>query len=159
MGGAVGSVIGGNLIKMGRRRTAILTNMLAIISSAICMYDTTWSLTLGRFLLGIAGGVANIIYCKSINENYPEKLSSLLAMFCNASICIGLLVAFSMGAILPDPKDVEANKKDELWRVIYLMPAMIGLVEIILILGVFRYDPIAFCISKGFEEEGKLHML
>ena len=39
-----------------------------------------------------------------------------------------------------------------------MMPAIIGLVEIILILGVFRYDPVAFCISKGFEAEGKSHM-
>ena len=38
------------------------------------------------------------------------------------------------------------------------MPAIIAVVELIFILCVFRYDPITFCVSKGFEEEGKLHM-
>ena len=56
----------------------------------------------------------------------------------NASICVGFVVAFGMGGFLPDSKDFEANKNDELWRIIYLMPAFIGTIEIIFILSVFR---------------------
>lgn len=40
--------------------------------------------------------------------------------------------------ILPDPKDTEANKVDEYWRVIYMAPAFIGVIQILLILFVFR---------------------
>ena len=55
----------------------------------------------------------------------------------NASLCSGLLVAYSLGGILPDAKDLEANKADELWRVIYLMPAFMGITELLLIMLVF----------------------
>ena len=112
IGMAFGSIASGSLIKFGRRKTAIYTHILALCSSLICMYDTVFCLILGRFLLGISAGLANVIFSKSINENFPEKLSSQLAMLCNASICSGIFVAFSMGGILPDPEDMEANKSD-----------------------------------------------
>ena len=56
----------------------------------------------------------------------------------NASICVGFVAVFGMGAILPDPDDFEANKNDELWRIIYLAPAFIGVIEILLIVTIFR---------------------
>ena len=46
----------------------------------------------------------------------------------NATVSFGFLTAFALGGILPDPDDFEANKSDENWRVIYLMPAFIGIV-------------------------------
>ena len=52
-----------------------------------------------------------------------------------------------MAGFLPDPKDFEANKNDENWRIIYLTPALIGVIELILIIFVLKYDPIAFCIT------------
>ena len=76
----------------------------------------------------------------------------------NASICVGLVAAYGMGGFLPDPEDLQANKDDEMWRIIYLMPALIGLVGIILILSVFRQEPISYCIMMGYEEQGMAHM-
>ena len=96
----------------GRRKMAFYAHLIAIISSGICMFDTVLFLTLGRFVLGFAAGLINLIYSKSITENFPEKLGSILAMMCNASICIGIFLAFVMGGILPDPEDIEANKDD-----------------------------------------------
>ena len=112
IGLALGSIGGGMLIKIGRRKTAIIAHIIAMCSSAICMYDSVFCLTLGRLILGISAGLANIVYGKSITENFPEKLSSWLAMLLNASICTGIFAALLMGGILPDPEDIEANKND-----------------------------------------------
>ena len=60
-----------------------------------------------------------------------------------------------MGGLLPDAEDVEASKEDEMWRVVYLMPAVIGIIEIILIATVFKQESIAFCIRTGDEEQSK----
>ena len=87
-----------------------------------------------------------------IVENMSVELAQTLAMTHNGSICSGFVVAFGMGAILSDAKDLEANKADELWRVIYLMPAFIGIIELLLIQLVFRQEPIAYCIMMGYEE-------
>ena len=122
------------------------------------MFGTVESLTISRLLIGVAGSLGNIIYCKSMNETFPEKMASVLGCLCNASICFGIYLAFLLGVILPNPEDTEANKEDEMWRVIYCFPAIVALVELLLILCVFRYDPVTYCISMGYEKEGKLHM-
>lgn len=112
IGLALGSFGGGSMIKIGRRKTAIIANFIAICASAICMYDSVLGLSLGRLVLGISAGLANMVYGKSITENFPEKLSSWLAMLLNAGICIGIFFALLLGGILPDPEDIEANKSD-----------------------------------------------
>lgn len=45
-----------------------------------------------------------------------------------------------------------------MWRVIFLVPAFIGVFEIILLLLVFREEPITFCITNDREEEAIRHM-
>ena len=122
------------------------------------MVGSTPFLTLGRLLLGIAAGLYNVIFGKVILENLPAELAQKLAMAHNGSSGTGFFIVYSMGYILPDSKDLTGNQADELWRVIYLMPALIGLIEILLLTLVFRQEPIAFCITKGYEEQGKEHM-
>ena len=158
VGLAIGSFLGGPLIKHGRRKGAIIANIIGIVSSAITMIGTTPFLTFGRLLLGVAAGIYNVIFGKTIVENMPTELAQKLAMTHNGSICSGFVLAFGMGGILPDAKDLEANKADELWRVIYLMPAVIGIIELLLIMLVFKQEPIAYCIMMGYEEQGKKHM-
>ena len=87
-----------------------------------------------------------------IMETLPEKLAQKLAMFQTISICFGSLIAYGMGALLPDANDFEANKADEMWRAIFIMPGFIGITEILLILLVFKHEPISFCIRMGDEE-------
>ena len=158
MGLSFGSFGGGSLIKYGRRKMAMIANFIAIISSLISMVGTTPFLTLGRFVLGIAAGFTNVIFGKMVTENMPEKLASKFAMVHNAAMGVGFVPTFLMGAFLPDADDYEANKADELWRIIYMAPAMIGVIEILLILLIFNLDPISFCIMKGLDEEGIRHM-
>ena len=106
------------------------------------MIGTTPFLTIGRLFLGIAAGIYNVIFGKVILENLPEKLAQKLALSHNGSICTGFVLAFGLGSILPDSGDFEANKADELWRVIYLMPAFIGVIESLLIGLIFKHEPI-----------------
>ena len=111
------------------------------------MFGTIPFLIISRFVLGIATGLYCVIFGKMICENLPEKLAQKIAMCQNVSVGFAIGGALAMAGFLPDPKDFEANKKDENWRIIYLMPALVGVIELILIIFVFRYDPIAFCIT------------
>ena len=69
-------------------------------------------LTLGRFILGIAGGSMNVIFAKILSENFPDKYAARFGFLTNAGIALGIWVCFSIGAILPEPEDYEANKVD-----------------------------------------------
>ena len=122
------------------------------------MYGTIPFLIMSRFAIGIATGLYLVIFGKLICENLPEKLAQKVAMCQNVAIGFSINATLFMAGFLPDPKDFEANKNDENWRIIYLTPALIGVIELILIIFVLRYDPIAFCITKGFEEQSKKHM-
>ena len=158
VGLVIGSFAGGPLIKCSRRRGAIIANLMGIASSSFSMLGTIPFLIIGRSFCGFAAGMYNVIYGKMILENLPEQLAQTVVMFQTISICFGSLVAYGMGAFLPEPDDVEANRADEMWRVIYIMPGVIGITEIMLIFFVFKLEPITFCIRKGDEEQSKQHM-
>ena len=110
------------------------------------MHHTVEYLTAARFLLGLSAGLFNVVFAKSMNENHPEELGSKLCMFLNVGICVGVVVAYFMGSILPDPFDYQANSEDENWRYIYAVPGIIGMILLILLRYVFKYEPINFCI-------------
>lgn len=122
------------------------------------MIGTVFTLSLGRLFVGVAAGVSNVTFGKSIGENMPDKYAERASMMLNASICVGLFFCYFLGEILPDPEDIQANKDDELWRVIYFVPAVVGVVVILLVVLIFRQEPITYCIMNDLEEEGKAHM-
>ena len=66
------------------------------------MVTHTATLTLGRFILGIAGGIINIVFGKMINETIPEHLIAKFAMTQLASANLGYIATFGPGALLPD---------------------------------------------------------
>jgi len=76
----------------------------------------------------------------------------------NASICVGFFTVFILGAFLPASDDVEANKEDQMWRIIWLGPSFVGLFEVIITLFVFVNEPINFCVMMNRTEEGVTHM-
>jgi len=122
------------------------------------MVTLTSTLSLGRFLLGVGAGIHNVAFSKLINETIPTSVMSSFAMATNASTCIGFMVVFFLGAVLPDPEDLQANKDDEMWRVIWLGPAVVGIVMILLVLFVMRLEPILFSVMKGDTNEGIEHL-
>ena len=131
---------------------------MAMFGSLTTMVGSTPFLCFGRFFVGLGGGTANVVFGKMITETLPEELASKFLMAHNGSFCVGFVVVFGLGALLPDPEDVEAMKDDQMWRVIYLVPFFVGVIEILLIIFVYKYEPIAFCIMTGRDDEGKAHM-
>lgn len=154
----IGSFLGGWLMKAGRRRAAMIAQTLAIVSSLVTMAGTVAFLTIGRVLLGIAAGSMNVILAKLITENMPERYAAMLSIFVNASIATGLIPCYLLGAVLPDPDDFQANFDDELWRVIFLTPAVVAALELCFMFTLFRYEPINFCIVNNLDDQAILHM-
>lgn len=151
VGLAVGSFLTGFILKLGRRKAAIVGHIIAISGSAIAMFCTVPTLTIGRFFIGFAGGVSNVVFGKMIGETIPTRVLSKFAMSQQGHTANCVLFTFALGQMLPNNEDTEALAKDELWRIIYLAPAMVGVIQIVFILTVFRYEPVAYCIMTGRE--------
>ena len=143
---------------MGRRRTVIIAMSMGLFASLLSIYAHTATLSLARLILGTGGGVMNIAFGKMVSETIPTRLVPTFLMAHNGSVCIGFILVFGLAALLPDADDLQANKDDELWRVIWLAPAVIAIVEILLVLFAFPYEPVGFCMMMGRDEEGMLHL-
>ena len=122
------------------------------------MREIVECLSFGRFLLGVAGGCMNVIFAKILAENFPDSLAVRFGFLTNAGIACGIWVCMSLGLILPDNDDYEANKQNETWRIIFKMPAILGLFVMIMLLYVYKEDTIGYCVSKGLKEEAKRSM-
>lgn len=45
-----------------------------------------------------------------------------------------------------------------MWRVIWLVPAFIGIAVVLLVHFFFPYETVAFCLIQGKDKEAMLHM-
>ena len=158
VGMTIGSFLGGAIVPKGRRKTVIIGQLLCALSSIIAMYENTVTLSIARLILGTGAGMMNVTFGKMITETIPVQLVSSFSMLHNGSVCIGFILCFGLAALLPDPKDIEANKEDELWRAIWLAPAVIAFFEILLVLLVFRLETVGYCLMEGRDEEALKHL-
>ena len=149
----LGSLIGGKTVTIGRRRTAIYLELLAIVGAVITLVRTVPTICLGKFLYGVTAGHTNIVMGKSIDETLPIAISGQFGTLTNTYICVGIMICFFLGALLP--KDEADYADDEMWRVIYAMPIFIAIVQILLFVFIYREEPIAYCISLGRDNEAK----
>ena len=89
----------------------------------------------GRFLCGIAAGHANIIMSVSINETVPNRVLHQFESLVHLYTCIGIMFSLFLGCILPTDEDQYAD--DEMWRVVYIMPALFAIIQIVMYLTIF----------------------
>ena len=97
------------MLKLGRRRTVIISQLICIIGAGITMVMHESTLIIGKFLLGLGAGSENVVYGKLIVETIPASVMSSFAMSHNVSICIGFVVVFFMNAVLPESDNFQAN--------------------------------------------------
>ena len=158
LGITIGSFLGGSILKFGRRRAVIISQSISMIGALISMFTTESTLTIGRLLLGTGGGCMNVTLGKLITENIPQSIQSSFAMAHNFFLGLGVFVVLLFGLVLPDQEDLEANKEDEMWRVIWLGPVAIGIFTITMTLFVMDLEPVAYCMMIGREDEGRKHL-
>jgi hypothetical protein len=83
-----------------------------------------------------------------VSEIVPPSLSGSLGSFNQMGTVSGFVMAFSIPFILPLPDEPDALTTD-LWRVVFMGPAIISMVIITVFTFVFRYDTPLFYKKKG----------
>lgn len=146
----VGSLFGGGIIDKGRRRAILMISVLIYIGAGITLILTVPTIIIGRFICGIAAGILTMCNAKSIVETVPVKYNGVFGALTNILICYGGLIALSLGLALPDE---EHYKDDEMWRLTYGFPMVLSTIQILLLLLVFKWEPIDFMINRGEDEK------
>eukprot|EP00343_Euplotes_focardii_P002068 CAMPEP_0205803238 /NCGR_PEP_ID=MMETSP0205-20121125/5828_1 /ASSEMBLY_ACC=CAM_ASM_000278 /TAXON_ID=36767 /ORGANISM="Euplotes focardii, Strain TN1" /LENGTH=193 /DNA_ID=CAMNT_0053070989 /DNA_START=263 /DNA_END=845 /DNA_ORIENTATION=- len=103
------------------------------------MIFSMWTLILGRFICGMGIGMYVTICPLFISEYSPASLSGPLGSINQMNVVTGLVLAFSLAFILPLPDDAEA-KTTGIWRILLMIPGIIGLLQFVLLTLVFKYD-------------------
>lgn len=155
LGMAIGSLVAGNSIVYGRRKTLIFWETVAIFACALTLVRTLPTICVGRFVLGVSAGMLNVACGKSIDETMPLNLIGAFGAITNFGINFGITWIMLLGFMLPPMEDTTQQETDQLWRIIFGLPGVIAIFHIILLLTIFKEEPIIFNISNGNLKEAQ----
>ena len=96
-GCAVGALGAGPLLGMGRWWCLLLTNLLVIGGSGLCLIENYTSLLIGRFIFGMATGGFSVFCPKVISEVAPTEIKGPAGSLSQICITFGILLPFGFG--------------------------------------------------------------
>jgi len=79
LGLTIGAVLGGQLMKMGRRISLLLCDVIGLVGLGITMYFNFAAIIVGRFIFGLAAGLVSSIVPRYIEDTVPNKYHYLMA--------------------------------------------------------------------------------
>jgi MFS family permease len=107
---------------------------------------------MGRVLYGVGCGMLACAIPRFLDEMMPPNLMAFFGGLYTFSFSWAVIVAFMLALGLPpDTIDDMPNPElqyDEFWRVIYGLPVMFFLIQWVLLLSIFKYEPPKFLIIQ-----------
>jgi MFS family permease len=149
----IGSVFAGSLISYGRHRAIIFMDVLVILGTGISLIMTIPTIIIGRFLSGFAAGVLTAAMTKCIVETIPPNIANSFGASTAISINFAGVICLVLGLALPD--DPTQYKNDPNWRLIYGFPFIFATLQILLLVVVFKYEPVNYCIRKDKDTDAR----
>ena len=71
---AIGSVIGGVMMSIGRRLSMIISILISIGAVSITLYKNFYAFITGRFIYGLTAGMMSAIVARYVEETVPFNL-------------------------------------------------------------------------------------
>lgn len=157
----IGAIVGAYLsaflsIRIGRRNTFILADLIGIIGCVIWIFKGNALLFIGRFLGGIAVGLNSAIVPVYINEMSPLSISGSMGSMTQLTINLGILISFLLGLNIPNVKEIKAAPDDQWWwRFMYGFPIITCALRTLVFLFFFNFETPSYLVMKGKDEESK----
>ena len=138
---------------LGRRTAMLILNGVIAVGIGITMVEALWSFLLGRFIFGFGAGTFSVISPMFISEICPPELTGPLGIINQFMVCFGILLSYIVGIIfVPYPGNLEkANSK--IWRLVFGFPLIFIVIQVLLLLFVFRLDSPKYYRQKREEEK------
>lgn len=151
----MGSIIGGVVIPIGRRKTILIFNVIGLLALLATLVLNLYTILIGKFIFGFCSGIINVAGPKMLDETVPTSLLGAFGILTNTYICLGIFIGMLIGMGLPKDGDIEGFKKDEFWRVIYGFPLIFCILEFFIFLCIIRVDSIVYSIKRGWTDDAK----
>ena len=146
MGMGTGSLMGGAFIGGGRRRVLILFNFIIIIATVPMCITNFWSILVGKLIYGFSAGVMLVAAPKMLDETIPIYKLKFFGLATNVNLNFGITIAMIMGLWLPKNDHIEEMKTTQVWRYIFAMPAVWGVLQLICLFTILKYDSLIVLI-------------
>jgi len=146
IGATFGSIITGKIASiLGRKLCYIILDVILIVGTSITLFLNTYSMIVGRFIIGYAVGGYVTLVPMTMKETVPVKYEGYGTAMYNISYNIGMLFAFSLGMNTPS-----IEKPDLVWwRVCFGLPIVFALINMILLLTHYKLDTPKHLLEKG----------
>ena len=122
-------------------------DILILIGSGITLILTIPTILIGRLIYGFAAGVLTVSMQKCMCETVPLSLTSIFGAFTGIYINFAGVICLLLGLTLPS--DVSQYRNDNFWRLIFGFNMIFAVLQILLLLFVFKYEPINFLIQDN----------
>nr|XP_013800282.1 PREDICTED: solute carrier family 2, facilitated glucose transporter member 11-like [Apteryx mantelli mantelli] len=149
IGGLLGSMFAGYLlVRFGRKKAMLLTNIPALLSAALMglsrLSGSFEMIIIGRMFSGVCGGLALSIHIMYAGECAPQKLRGVIAITASTAIAVGKFVGFALGLR-------EVLGVDAFWPILMAANALPALIQL-LTLPFFPDSPRYLLIDKKDKE-------
>ena len=148
----MGAISAGPFAKYGRWNCIIATTVLVVLGASLTLVPNFAAFCMGRLLYGLAAG-CYVVFCpKYIEETSPVEVKGPLGALTQVCICFGILFPFTIGMLYDESANLTAADVDQFILIIFGIPILLGVLQLLLLLTVFRYDTPVLLHQKGETE-------
>lgn len=155
-GAIIGSLSCATLLNHGKFKLIMLVNGLLTISIGVCMVENMYVIFVGRFLWGLTQGAFPVICAKYNNEICPVEFKGPFGAISQLMLTFGVMLPSSMALAIPSPPSPEDRNTfvvAQYWRLIWLTPVFVAIVQVCLMKLVFNHETPVFLHQKGRDRE------
>lgn len=147
LGLMMGALLADYIIPFGRWRSALIANLIVIVSCAPMMMMAVWIQMIGRIMLGFGGGMFTVINSVWIAETMPaEKIGAIGTSINFGIVSCFLVAALIQGLTLPDV-DAGEDVTPMSWRWGFMAPGVFAIASLLMWMLLIRSDSLFFLIE------------
>lgn len=157
LGAGAGALLTGKIAStVGRKKTMILTDIIALIGTILSLLPSPILLLIGRLVQGYSVGANSGIVPLYISEIAPVEAGGAMGTLNQFSITFGVLIAPVLGFALPTPDNdpgYVGHTGNQVFRVILGVAAIFAILRLIGTLFIFNMETPAYLVSVGKDSE------
>ena len=156
-GAACGALSCSYLLGLGKYRVLLLLNVVITVGVGISLIGQwLWLICLGRLIWGYAFGAFSVVCAKTVNELLPVELGGSFGAINQMSLCFGAALPGTFALAYPtkfDGLDKDSFYVVVYWRIIFCLPIVVSLIQVLLLLTVFNYETPVHLHEKGMHDD------
>ena len=152
-GAFIGSILGGFLVKIGRRKALIFINILLLISVPLMITIKSFILLIvWRAFYGICTGLFSTVWNIFVREITPNANAGFTGGINQFMITFGIMIASIFGVIVG--KQANELSYGIVWRFLMGFPVFVSIAQVALLLFIFKSEsPLYYKVHMKKKDE------